>query len=180
MKKTTKIIALALTAAMTIPMSMSAFAADITPAMLPNPVPPERSLQVTESLVGDILDNVVLGENYGSAHAKSEYIIDQATNNYMTGGYSDVLISNIADNSIRYYEDMYFRVDYYMAEQERVRSMIDDLILGVRYNRLPYDVAVNEAYKRINYEEGLYDTPINSTLSFARQLLSEAVLLRAE
>lgn len=188
MKKIIKIISITTLVAS---MNVTAFAAAIPRESAPENAD-EGAIIITETLIGDILDEVesgnlayTLAAGYANARIRKAVIAGE------TDGYGYGILSPIAQNAVRTIRDMYLRSDYYNAVEEEVKVIIADIITEVE-NGKPYDEALKEAYTAIyqskdasydtaNYEgiDSCYypDTPAVDSVYFnrARKLLSEAV-----
>ena len=70
-------------------------------------------------------------------------VINKQTNSY---GYAD--LANITRNALIQYRDMYLRPDYYNTQNEKVHSLIADIITEVQ-NGKDYNEALKEGYIRI-------------------------------
>lgn len=136
-----------LSAVLTMSMMGNVHASEIPVETLP-PQATEQSVAVVERLIGDILTETQQGLGYADAMAKANKRIIGAVLAKQTEGYGYGILGAIARNAVFQYRDMYLRPNYYKAAEERVRSLIGDLIEQVRQGK-PYEEARKEAYVRI-------------------------------
>ena len=186
MKK--KLIALTLIA--TLSATTTAVAAEIPRECAPlNST--EQQIQIVENLIGDILDEVqadrlgyALAAGYANTRIRKAVIANQTNGN----GYG--ILSPIAQNAIRYYRDILLRPDYYRQTEEKLKSVLADLIVEVQ-NGKDYNTAYDEArimiYKAADASfhpdaDMVGDfcywnvPPVDSAeFTIARKLLSEAI-----
>lgn len=186
MKK--QIITLAITAAFSTT-NISAFAAEIPRESAPLNAT-EAQIQIVESLVGDILDEVQidnLGYTLATGYANTKICKAVMANQTDGNGYG--ILSPIAQNAIRIMRDRQLRPDAYTKAEEELKVLLADLIAEVQ-NGKDYIKAVKEAYITIyqsvnpsfNYDEQFSldtcyrDTPAVGMEMFtvARKLLLEA------
>ena len=184
MKK--RIITLAITAALTT--NFSAYAAEIPKESAPLNAT-EAQIQITENLIGDILDGVQAGNlGYTLATGYANTRIRKAVIAGETNGHGYGILSPIAQNAIRVMRDMQLRPNAYAQAEEELKILLADLITKVQ-NGKEYIEAVKEAYSRIyqsvdasfNYDEQFSldicyrDIPTVGTENFtvARKLLFE-------
>lgn len=149
-----------------------------------------QSVAITEQLIGGVLDSVIKGEGYAMAKPVADKLIRSAVIENKTNGYGYGVMSAIANNAIRYYRDIYLRPDFYAAEEERVKTLIADIITDVQ-NGKDYNTAVEQAYTKIyqaadpSYNPAIdrvgdscyWDVPPvdSASLALARKLLIAAV-----
>lgn len=141
-----KFITLALIAALSAT-TTTAFAAPIPMESAPINAT-EEQIQITENLMGDILDEVVNGAGYGMASARANTKIYKAVLANETNGNGYAILSAISQNAIRTTRDMYLRADYYKSLEEKLSVLLADLIVGVR-NGKDFYTAYEEAQTRI-------------------------------
>lgn len=144
MKKLSKII---VTVLLTATVSQTALAAEIPMESAPCNATVE-SITVTEQLISNELTAVQNGLGYQPAWAKASRKIFDAVIAKQTSGYGYADLANIARNALIQYRDMYLRPDYYKAQDEKVYSLIADIITEVQ-NGKDYNEALDEAYIRI-------------------------------
>ncbi len=131
---------------------LSISAVTVNAASIPRETAPEgadkAAIQITENLIGRILDEVYNGVGYGSASARANTKIRKAVMNGETGGYGYGVLSPISQNAIRIIRDMYLRPDYYAQIEEKLNVLLADLITDVQ-NDKDYDTAYEEAKTKI-------------------------------
>ena len=180
MKK--KIITLTLIAALSAT-ATTAFAA---------PIPREAQIQITENIVGDILDEVQTGKlGYTLAAGYANTKIRKAVMANQTDGNGYGILSPIAQNAIRVMRDKQLRPDAYAKAEEELKVLLADVITAVQ-NGMDIDTATKTAYEKIyqsadtsfNYDEQFSldtcyrDIPAVGMEMFtvARKLLLEAAV----
>ena len=150
----------------------------------------EEKIVVAENLIGSVLDEVQSGLGYADARAKSNVIIFNAWLGGNTGGYAYGELVNIANNAIFQYRDMYLRPNFYIENEEKVRTIIADVISQYANGEIDYTKAEFNArvkiYQSVNPafnpdEEFAKDTcyrdipSVDSSLfTIARKLILEA------
>jgi hypothetical protein len=180
MKK--KIITLTLIAALSAT-ATTAFAAPIPRESAPLNAT-EAQIQITENIVGDILDEVQTGK-LGYTLIRKAVMANQTDGN----GYG--ILSPIAQNAIRVMRDKQLRPDAYAKAEEELKVLIADVITAVQ-NGMDIDTATKTAYEKIyqsadtsfNYDEQFSldtcyrDIPAVGMEMFtvARKLLLEAAV----
>ncbi len=186
MKK--QIITLAIVTALTAT-NISAYAAKIPRESTPLNAT-EHQIQITENLIGDILDEVESGNlGYTLAAGYANTRIRKAVMASQTDGNGYGILSPVAQNAIRIMRDKQLRPDAYAQAEEELKVMLADLIAEVQ-NGKDYTQAVKEAYEIIyksvdvsfNYNEQFSldtcyrDIPTvgNEKFTVARKLLLEA------
>lgn len=187
MKK--KIITLTLIAALSASTVTTAFAASVPRESAPLNAT-EAQIQITENIIGDILDEVQAGNlGYTLAAGYANTKIRKAVTANQTDGNGYGILSPIAQNAIRIMRDMQLRPDAYAQAEEELNVLLADLIIEVQ-NGKDYMEAVKEAYEIIyksadalfNYDEQFSldtcyrDIPAVGTEKFtvARKLLNDA------
>lgn len=188
MKK--KIITLTLIAALSAT-ATTAFAAPIPRESAPLNAT-EAQIQITENIVGDILDEVQTGKlGYTLAAGYANTKIRKAVMANQTDGNGYGILSPIAQNAIRVMRDKQLRPDAYAKAEEELKVLIADVITAVQ-NGMDIDTATKTAYEKIyqsadtsfNYDEQFSldtcyrDTPAVGMEMFtvARKLLLEAAV----
>ena len=142
-----------------------------------------------ESCIGDILTEVQNGLGYADARAKSNRIFFEAFLKGQTNGYSYGELTAIANNAIFQYRDMYLRPNFYIENEEKVRTIIADVITQYANGEIDYAKAEFNArvkiYQSVNPafnpdEEFAKDTCYrdipsvdNSLFTIARKLILE-------
>ena len=109
----------------------------------------EEQLQVTENLVGNIFTEVQNGLGYAEARAKSNNIILKAWLNKQANGYSYSELTNIANNLILIYRDMYLRPQFYTEKENEVKYIISDVIDEYKNGIVDYPQACKNARIKI-------------------------------
>lgn len=114
----------------------------------------ENQIQIVENLIGDILDEVQADRlGYGLAAGYANTRIRKAVIAHQTSGNGYGILSPIEQNAIRYYRDTLLRPDYYKQTEEKLKSVLADLIIEVQ-NGKNYNTAYDEArimiYKAAN------------------------------
>lgn len=190
MKRTKKLIAGMIALCMSL--SMTAQAAEVPRESVPIRAPQE-AVNITENLIGGVLNEVTNGLGYADAKNKTNNIIFNAVISGQTNGYGYGVLTAIANNAIFEYRDLYLRPEYYAAAEAQVKALISDIIADVE-NGKEYESARKAAYTRIyqsvnpsyNPEEYFmvdfcyWDVPAVDSAMFnrARKLLLEAVSKR--
>lgn len=141
-----KFIALVLIAALSAS-STTAFAAPIPRESAPIEAT-EDQIQITENIIGDILDEIANEAGYGMANARANNLIRKAVISNQTNGYGYGILSAISQNAIRTTRDMYLRADYYKSLEEKLSVLLSDLIKDVQDGK-DYYTAYEEAQIRI-------------------------------
>lgn len=145
MKK--KIITLTLIAALSAT-ATTAFAAPIPRESAPLNAT-EAQIQITENIVGDILDEVQTGKlGYTLAAGYANTKIRKAVMANQTDGNGYGILSPIAQNAIRVMRDKQLRPDAYAKAEEELKVLLADLITDVE-NGKDYEEARKEAYIQI-------------------------------
>ena len=185
MKK--KIIILTLIAALSA--STTAFAAPVPRESAPLNAT-DAQIQITENIIGDILDEVQTGKlGYTLAAGYANTKIRKAVMANQTDGNGYGILSPIAQNAIRVMRDKQLRPAAYIKAEEELKVLLADVITAVQ-NGLDMDVATKAAYEKIyqsadatfNYDEQFSldtcyrDIPAVGVEKFtvARKLLLEA------
>lgn len=149
----------------------------------------EENIIITENLINGVLAEVQNGLGYADAKAKSNRIIFHAVISKQTNGNGYAILTEIANNAIFQYRDMYLRPVFYAENEEKIRSLISDIISEVENGTKDYSTAVKESRIRIYHsvnpafnpdEQFSIDTcyrdipPVDSALfTIARKLLLE-------
>lgn len=129
-------------------MTQSTFAADIPVESYPDNAT-EKSIAVTQNLIGEILDEVQNGLGYQPAWCKANNAVFAAVLANETGGYGYADLAAVARNAILQCRDMYLRPEYYAEKENAVRALISDLINEVEIGATDYKTAEKQAYTRI-------------------------------
>ncbi len=138
-----KFITFTLVVAMTLMTATTAFATAIPRESAPANAT-EEAIQITESIIGGILDEVENGTaEYSIGRANA--LVRKAVIAKETGGYGYRVMSAIVRNAIRTIRDMHLRPELYQSETERLKVLLSDVIAEVE-NGLDYDEAKKEAY----------------------------------
>lgn len=112
----------------------------------------EEQIVIVENLIGDILDEVALGQlGYTEAAGAANTRLRKAVVAGETNGHGYGILSPIAQNAILDIRDMYLRPEAYAQAEEYLKVLLADLITAVQ-NGMDYNVAVDEAYRRIYYD----------------------------
>lgn len=129
-------------------MTQTTFAADIpVESYLDNAT--EKSVAVTQNLIGGILDEVQNGLGYQPAWCKANNAVFAAVLANETSGYGYADLAAIARNAILQCRDMYLRPEYYTEKENAVRALISDLINEVEIGATDYKTAEKQACTRI-------------------------------
>ena len=128
--------------------SINVSADSIQTASLPSKAT-EEQLEVAENLVGGVFAEVQNGLGYAEARAKSNNIIFNAWFKKQTNGYSYSELTNIANNLIWTYRDMYLRPQFYTENEEIVKYIISDVIEKYKNGILDYSQACKNARIKI-------------------------------
>ncbi len=126
----------------------SVSAAEIPPESLPSNVTFE-CMEYTETLISDILDNVQNGLGFSDAQAQARRRFFILVVSGQSSGYSFSQLSEIASNAIFQYRDMYLRPEFYSQNEDKVRSIISDVLEEYRCGRMDYNEAKKRAYEKI-------------------------------
>ena len=129
-------------------MTQSTFAADIPVESYPDNAT-EKSIAVTQNLIGGILDEVQNGLGYQPAWCKANNAVFAAVLANETSGYGYADLAVVARNAILQCRDMYLRPEYYAEKENAVRALISDLINAVEIGATDYKTAEKQAYTRI-------------------------------
>ena len=150
----------------------------------------EQQIAVAEGFISEVLDEVKNGMGYADARAKSNRIIFNAWLNGQTSGYSYGELTAIANNAIFQYRDMYLRPNFYIENEEKIRTVIADVITQYANGEIDCNKAELNArvkiYQSVNplfnpHEEFAKDNCYrdipsvdNSLFTIARKLILEA------
>ena len=146
--KATKIFTAAITAML---MISSAQAAEIPRESAPLNAT-EEQIVIAEKLIGDILDEVAIGNmGYTEAADMANTRVRKTVIAGETNGHGYGILSPIVQNAILDIRDMYLRPEVYAQAEEYLKRLLADLITAVQ-NGMDYSVAVGEAYRRIHYD----------------------------
>ena len=108
-----------------ITISLMASAVTVNAAPVPRESAPcnatEHQITVAEKFISGVLDEVKNGMGYADARAKTNRIFFNAWINGQTSGYSYGELTDIANNAIFQYRDMYLRPNFY-KEKTRKKS----------------------------------------------------------
>ena len=129
-------------------MTQTTFAADIPVESYPDNAT-EKSVSITQNLIGGILDEVQNGLGYQPAWCKANNAVFAAVLANETGGYGYADLAAISRNAILQCRDMYLRPEYYAEKENAVRALISDLINEVEIGATDYKTAEKQAYTRI-------------------------------
>lgn len=128
--------------------STTVSAAEIPPESLPSNATFE-CMEYTESLITDILDKVQNGLGFSDAQAESRRRFFVLVVSGQSNGYSFSQLSEIANNAIFQYRDMYLRPEFYTQNEDKVRKLISDVIEEYKFGRMDYNEAKKRAYEKI-------------------------------
>ena len=107
----------------------------------------EEAIQITENIIGGILDEVENGTaEYSIGRANA--LVRKAVIAGETNGYGYGVMSAIVRNAIRTMRDMQLRPELYQSETERLKVLLADIITEVE-NGADYTEARDKAYIRI-------------------------------
>lgn len=109
----------------------------------------QESVEIVESIMGDILYEVQNGLGYGIAQGIANTRIRKAVLEGKTNGYSFTVLSATASNAMRQARDIYLRPEFYAENEIKLRALLADLISAVANRTMDYPTAKNEAYIRI-------------------------------
>lgn len=133
--------------------SITASALSVNAAPVPRESAPynatEHQIIVAECFIGGVLDEVKNGMGYADARAKSNRILFNAWLNGQTSGYSYGELTAIANNAIFQYRDMYLRPNFYIENEEKVRTVIADVITQYANGEIDYTKAEFNARVKI-------------------------------
>ncbi|MFQ7292428.1 MAG: hypothetical protein ACLRQ0_09365 [Monoglobales bacterium] len=146
--KTTKIFTAAVTAML---MISSAQAAEIPRESAPLNAT-EEQIVIAENLIGDILDEVAIGNmGYTEAAGMANTRVRKAVIAGETNGHGYGILSPIAQNAILDIRDMYLRSEAYAQAEAYLKLLLADLITAVQ-NGMDYMTALEQAYRKIYYD----------------------------
>ena len=123
----------------------------------------EESIVIAENLISGVLNEVRNGLGYADARAKSNRLIFNAVITNQTNGCGYALLSEIADNAIFQYRDMYLRPDFYIENEEKVKLIISEVIAQYENGAIDYNTAIKNSYEKI-YQS------VNPSFNFDEQL----------
>ena len=107
----------------------------------------EEAIQITENIIGGILDEVENGTaEYSIGRANA--LVRKAVIAGETNGYGYGVMSAIVRNAIRTIRNMQLRPEIYQSETERLKVLLADIITEVE-NGADYTEARDKAYIRI-------------------------------
>ena len=109
----------------------------------------EEQIIVTEKLVGHIFDEVIMGMGYADAREKSNVIIFNAWLNKQTSGFAFGELVTISNNAIWQYRDYYLRPNFYADNEERVKTIIADVLTKYQNGKIDYNKACFECRVKI-------------------------------
>lgn len=109
----------------------------------------KEKIVITENLISGVLDEVQSGLGYADARAKSNVIIFNAWLGGNTGGYAYGELVDIANNAIFQYRDMYLRPNFYIENEEKVRTIIAEVIMQYANGEIDYNTACFSARVKI-------------------------------
>ena len=128
--------------------STTVSAAEISPESLPSNATFE-CMEYTESLISDILDKVQNGLGFSDAQAQARRRFFTLVVSGRSNGYSFSQLSEIASNAIFQYRDMYLRPEFYTQNEDKVRSLISDVLEEYKLGKIDYNEAKKRAYEKI-------------------------------
>ncbi len=128
--------------------SVTAFASGIPPESMPEGATPE-SVEITETLISGVLDEVQAGAGFAQVWYKANNAIWFAINSGQTNGHGYGILAPIARNAILQCRDMYMRPEYYAETEKYIKPLIEDLITKVKNGECDYNTAKREAYVRV-------------------------------
>lgn len=112
----------------------------------------EEQIVIAENLIGDILDEVAIGNmGYTEAAGMANTRVRKAVIAGETNGYGYGILSPIAQNAILDIRDMYLRPEAYAQAEEYLKVLLADLITAVQ-NGMDYMTALEQAYRKIYYD----------------------------
>ena len=128
--------------------STSVSAAEIPPESLPSNASFE-CMEYTESLISDILVKVQNGLGFSDAQAEARRRFFTLVVRGQSNGYSFSQLSEIASNAIFQYRDMFLRPEFYTQNEDKVRSLMSDVLEEYKLGRIDYSEAKKRAYEKI-------------------------------
>lgn len=149
----------------------------------------EEAIQITENIIGDILDDVYNGAGYSTVSTRANTKIRKAVIAGETNGYGYGILSPISQNAIRIIWDMYLRPDYYAQIEENLKVLLADIIIDVQNGKdcaIAYDEVKTRIYQSVDptYNPDIdrvgdfcyWNVPAVGSAEFtvARKLLNEA------
>lgn len=109
----------------------------------------EESVIIAENLISGILDNVQNGLGFADARNRSNAIIFNAVISHQTNEFGYATLTEISNNAIFQYRDMYLRPQFYAENEEWVQNLISDIIESKSTGKIDYKSAEKAAYIRI-------------------------------
>lgn len=109
----------------------------------------EDQILIAENLISGILDEVQNGLGSADARAKSNKVIFTAWIDKQTNGYSYGALTAIANNAIFQYRDMYLRPQFYIENEDSVKSIIAEVIEDYKNGKIDYIKACFNARVKI-------------------------------
>ena len=128
--------------------STSVSAAEVPPESLPSNATFD-CMEYTESLISDILIKVQNGLGFSDAQAEARRRFFTLVVSGQSNGYSFSQLSEIASNAIFQYRDMYLRPEFYTQNEDKVRSLISDVLEEYKLGRIDYNEVKKRAYEKI-------------------------------
>lgn len=144
---TKRILSLTITIIISAISTSAVFAADVPRESAPC-YATEESIKVAERYISDVLDEVQTGLGFADAKNKCNARIFKAIVANQTNGFGYAILTEIANNAIFHYRNMYERPEFYKQTEEELKILLADLINDVR-NGKDYATARDEAYTRI-------------------------------
>lgn len=109
----------------------------------------EEQIVIVENLIGDILDEVAIGNiGYTEAAGMANTRVRKAVVAGETNGHGYGILSPIAQNAILDIRDMYVRPEAYAQAEEYLKVLLADLITAAENGAVTEEV-LKQAYERI-------------------------------
>ncbi len=128
--KLTKLAAIILTALTAAAITAPAYAAPIPRESAPVSAT-EEQIQITENIIGGVLDEVYNGMGYAAARGKANTLVRKAVIADETNGHGYGILSPIAQNAILAVRDIYMRPEVYAKAEAELKVLLADLLLEV-------------------------------------------------
>ena len=159
--KRTKLTAIILTAVTAAAITAPAYAAPIPRESAPVNAT-EEQIQITENIIGGVLDEVYNGMGYAAARGKANTLVREAVIAGGTNGHGYGILSPIAQNAILSIRDIYLRPEVYAQAEEELKVLLADILLEVA-NGKDIAEAQKEAYILIYKSKDASFDPNNYT-----------------
>ena len=128
--KRTKLTAIILTAVTAAAITAPSYTAPIPKGSAPVNAT-EDQIQITENIIGGVLDKVYNGMGYAEARGKATTLVRKAVIAGETNGHGYGILSPIAQNAILAVRDIYLRPEVYAQAEEELKVLLADPLVEV-------------------------------------------------